>query len=212
MKKTLFTLLNLCFGLMIASPALAADDAALYAPEPPENAAFIRVINGTAKNLDALPMGGVNFNNVAAHSISAYQIVPEGSYPSPKNAATTWVVAPKKYYVLTMTDKATSLVEESGIENPAKSQVYFYNLTSKAGATLFAPKHNVDIVSSVAAGGQSIKPINALTLDISARIAGKEVELFQAVELQRRIGTTFVIAENGAGAFTAFYATNQQAQ
>ena len=208
----LFTYLTAAFLSIVMIAPAQADDAALYAPEPPENAAFVRVINGTATKLDSLALGGIAFTNVEALSISPYQIVPEGSYISPKNEAVSWDVQPKKYYVLTMNDAATTLVEEEGIENPAKSQVYFYNLTSKADAALHAPKHSVDIVGGVEANSQSSKAINALTLDISARIAGEEVETFQAVELQRRIGTTFVVTEDTSGKLSAFYADNQQAQ
>jgi len=211
MTKTFSLIASAFLSLFIIMPA-QANDAALYAPEPPENAAFVRVINGTATKLDSLALGGIAFTNVDAESISPYQIVPEGQYASPKDAAVSWDIQPKKYYVLTMSDSATTLVEEQGVENPAKSQVYFYNLTSKPDAALHAPKHSVDIVGGVEAGNQTSKSINALTLDISARVGGEEVELFPGVELQRRIGTTFVVSEDAGGKLTAFYSDNQQAQ
>ncbi len=210
MTKLFSTIAATLLSLVVMAPAHASD-AALYAPEPPENAAFVRVINGTASPLETLALGGIAFTNVEANTISPYQIVPEGSYASPKDAAVSWDVQPQKYYVLTMSSAATTLVEEPGIENQAKSQVYFYNLTSKTAA-LHAPKFKADIVGDVEAGTQSSKAINALTIDISARVDGADIETFQAVELQRRIGTTFVVTENANGSISAFYSDNQQAQ
>lgn len=206
MKKLLGTV---AVSLLVAASAAQANDQQLYDPAPPADAAFVRIVNGTADAVK-LTIGSASYADVAKGSAAGYQIVKEGKYKpslsvgSKASEEAEVDVAAGKYYTLAVVhdaaDKdgvAVKPMDDALMSNPAKAYVYFYNLSDKPNAAVNAPKFKKDVVSVTTTPAAASKDLGQATVDLSVTADAKEVKLFPAVALQRRAGVTFVLSGTG---------------
>jgi alginate O-acetyltransferase complex protein AlgF len=156
----------------------------------------VRVVNGLtdAAKINAT-LGNTSFSAVASPSISDYMIVPAGkhAFAAAKTKA-SFTIAAGKYYSILLSSTAAQLTEDALIRNPAKTQLYFYNLSDSAKASVFATKQKVAIVKDVATGKAASREMNALTLAVDVKAGDTTVKNFSDVALKRRIGTSFLLA------------------
>ncbi len=192
--------LTLLFAMLgLATPALA-NDQELYDPAPPADSAFVRLINATGDATKlSTSVGSVSFKDLASPAISPYYVLKANDYTMKLGEASFPVkVEAGKYYTLALQraeGKPTlTVLPDAIISNPAKSVVYFYNLSTVPSASLFASEHKADIVASTAPGKGGAREVNPLTLSLVIKAGDKEVKSFPGVELKRRTGTTFVLA------------------
>jgi alginate O-acetyltransferase complex protein AlgF len=200
MKKIWMTLL----ALMLPQLAMA-DDAELYDPAPPPNSAFVRVIQ-VGKASAPATLAGKSFT-LKEKAISDYLVIPAGEQEFKAGAEkATLTIDAGKYYTLIATGSGKpQQAEDAQIKNPAKSMIYFYNVSDSAGS-LYAPVHKADIVS--AEPGKNVsKEINALKLAVDVKAGDKAVKSFKDVQLKRRIGTTFILM-GSKGAYQAVQVGN----
>lgn len=206
MKKLLVTV---AASAMMMATAAQANDQQLYDPAPPADAAFVRIVNGTADTVK-LTVASASYADVAKGAAAGYQVVKEGKYkPSLSVGAKTSEeaeinVAAGKYYTLAVVKDAADAdgvavkpMEDAQMSNPAKAYVYFYNLSDKANAAVNAPKFKKDVVAVTATPASASKDLGQATVDLSVVADAKEVKLFPAVALQRRAGVTFVLSGTG---------------
>lgn len=207
-------------SLVMMAGVVQANDQQLYDPAPPADAAFVRVVNGTANAVD-VTVGSAAYAKVAKGAAATYQIVKEGEYkPSVVVAGKTseeagLKVAAGKYYTLAVVSDAADAdgvalkeMEDAQMSNPAKAYVYFYNLSDKANAAVRAPKFNKDVVALTATPASASRDLGQATVDLAVTADGKDVKVFSGVALQRRAGVTFVLS--GAGdALEATMSTNE---
>ena len=66
-------------SLVMMAGVAQANDQQLYDPAPPADAAFVRVVNGTANAVD-VTVGSAAYAKVAKGAAATYQIVKEGEY------------------------------------------------------------------------------------------------------------------------------------
>lgn len=198
-----------------------ANDQQLYDPAPPSDSAFVRVINGTGADAN-VTVGSATYQKVAkSGGVAAYQVIKEGEYTPALQVSgaatqeTPLKVAAGKYYTLAIVKDAKDAdgvavkeMEDALMSNPTKSYVYFYNLTDKATAAVFSPKHKKDVVAVNSAFSAASKELGQLTVDLAVTADGKEVKQFPAVAFQRRAGVTFVLSGE-ADALAATMANNE---
>ena len=179
-----------------AFPAFANDDG-LYDAPPPPNSAFVRIIDASGTGNIIVSLGDVSVT-VPVSAVSGYAIVPAGKLPVTLGEATAEVeVAAGKFYsIAVFSAAAPTVMEDVAIANPAKAGIYFYNLAKEGNATLFAPKQNVAVIDTVAAGKTGFRDINAVTLDLEVRTSGAPT-LMKDVALKRRAGLTIVVFDGG---------------
>jgi alginate O-acetyltransferase complex protein AlgF len=190
-------MIALFISLLWFIPSLAgAGDEGLYEPTPPADSAFVRVIqaNSTAKTVTP-ELGGKSFGKLTYPALSAYQIIPAGEHSFKAGEVTAKLaVEAGRYYSIALTSSAApALLEDALIANPAKARLYFYNLSDAKETTLFAPKQKAAIFSKQAAGSNTSREINALTLPLQLLVADKLVASLPEVQLKRRAGTSVVL-------------------
>ncbi|NJN45145.1 MAG: hypothetical protein HC808_00010 [Candidatus Competibacteraceae bacterium] len=145
----------------------AAQDAELYDPAPPPNAAFVRVVNATAADSSiSAQLAGIDFGELPYPGVSAYQVVQEGErvfQTGEKNEPLT--IKAGNYYtiaVLGQGDEQHILpIQDSVSTNPAKCGVLFYNLSDQPAASLRVPSRNVDVIAAVNPGKGELREVNA---------------------------------------------------
>ncbi len=181
---------------LILPCAAQANDAALYDPAPPADAAFVRVINASGEAKVNANLSGISFSNVAYPEVSGYYVVKQGEsefQAGEKHEKVT--IAPAKYYTIAvLPENKIKVFEDDLVKNPTKARVYFYNLSNAASASLYAPEHKADIISDVKPGESKSREVNALTLQLTIKADGKDAKALDKVILKRRAGYTAVVA------------------
>lgn len=197
-------------ALFLLPMAALADDAELYDPAPPANSAFVRVVNGLTDAVKReATLGKISLGAAPSPSIGDYRIIPAGKHPfvAGKAAADFTIAAGKYYSVLLFEQGKPKLVEDELISNPAKTRVYFYNLSDAAQATIFASTQKIAVIDKLESGGFSSREMNALKLALQVKAEDTPVKDFHDVPLKRRIGTSFLLAGK-KGAYQAVMVSN----
>jgi Alginate O-acetyl transferase AlgF len=196
-------LLNLVLvaSSMPACILVFAGDDGLYDAPPPPDAAFIRVLNGTE---DPTPLALAMQNadvKVQAHQVSPYAMLKAGDVVV-KGMSTDIPLSLNAggYYTLAIANAAASkLFADTPPEDPAKSRIYFYNLSDRENVDLFVPvaaKNAIDDVSPQGAASVELKA--PLQIDMVAKSDSGELAHFDAVALKRRSTLTIaVFGSNG---------------
>jgi Alginate O-acetyl transferase AlgF len=199
MKLSIFKGVIIAAGIAAtATTGLAADDG-LYDAPPPPDAAFIRVLNGaTDTSPVALDVQGQELK-VLNHKVSSYAMVKAGE-TSAKGLAVEQVLIlkPGSFYTLAITNSgSTKLFEDTPPDDPAKSRLYFYNLSDKPSVDLFVPAASKNALHGLAADSTASVELKApLQLDMEAKSDTDVLAKFDAVALKRR--STVTIAVFGA--------------
>lgn len=185
--------------LCAATSGAYANDQQLYDAAPPADAAFVRVINASPAGEITASMSDAKFGKVAYPGISPYMVVKQGNQTlkTSTNAKSINLEAGKYYTLAIGQDGAITTLTDSGITEPSKAYVYFYNFSDAPTASLQAVKQKVDIVSDVTAGTSKERTMNALEVDMAIMAEGKTIESFSGVNLQRRSGLSFLLAGKG---------------
>ncbi len=181
------------------------NEAELYDPEPPANAAYVRLINLTGQK-QTITLGSATLTVDANTILTPYHVVKEGRYSTLFHTITTDLAIPAQAYIsLALTAENIKPVNDPAIINPIKAMIYFYNY-SDAPATLFAPTQNAAIFENLPAGSAAAREINALSLDLAVRQEHQPDHLLPHVMLQRKhgysiiyTGETVTNAENSIG-------------
>ena len=204
-------LLTWMIALLFPFVSTQADDAELYDPAPPADSAFVRVINAKSDTSDTkASVGGVSYGELSYPTISNYRIVKGGSHKATLGAMSADVaIEAGGYFTIGLNEAGEiKLIKDELLANPAKSRAYFYNFTDADGGTLFAPEHGAPILDQIAANQGKSREVNALKLNLQAKIGETVIQDFSAVQLKRRIGTSFVITGK-AGSYKAIMIENE---
>lgn len=185
--------------ISLFSFSLFADDAELYDPAPPTNAAFVRLAIGTPTIKEQqTAVGATSYGTVSYPALTDYRIIESGSHEVvigelKKNLR----IEPGKYYTIAATQDGELLpFSEMLLENPAKSHVYLYNLSNVEPIQLIAPKHNMAVLEAVKINNLKSRDINALTISLEVKHADTSIQTFNDVVLKRRVGTSFLVTGN----------------
>ncbi len=199
LNKILAVIFGMLSFLFLPMKAMA-DDAELYDPAPPPGSAYIRFIN--AYSGEIIPeLSGKSFGKISYPQISDYKIFKANEYDvkAGKRSKKVSIKADGYYTIAVLQDGKIALYEDKPIKNPAKAMVYFYNLSTAAIASLYAPEHKTAVLSDVAADDAVAREVNALKLILQVRAGDKEVAQYDDVQLKRRRGMSFaLIGKEGA--------------
>ena len=116
-------------GLLLLVSAASAQDEGLYAPAPPADAAFVRVLNAGAGELTPT-LGETAFGALDAGTISPYRVVLQGSAElSAGDVTSALEVEAGRFYTVLLTDEAT-LLEDPALQNRAQALLLLYNVSA----------------------------------------------------------------------------------
>ena len=193
--------------LLFGSLALAQDTQGLYAPAPPPNSAFIRLINATRTPLKAT-LGGKSASAPKV-GISSYLVVPQGKVSMTSGAAgVTLPLSAGKFYSAVWTGKTFKLLTDSNADDRAKALLTLYNLSSKPSLDLKTADGKLSVVSGVKPGSSGDRAVNGITVDLAAFSGTKALATFKGVSLERGNAYAVVVTDAGSS-FTASSTTTK---
>ncbi len=144
----------------------------LYAPAPPANAAFVRLVYAapTAPAME-VSLGEVRYGSLAYGEGTPYRIVLQGEYQLSSELLKqnlqliagnfyTGVIAP------TPTGLEVTLFQDKPVTNRAKAIITLYNVSALSTAELMTADGATSVLSAVAAGESASVEVNPVTVDL----------------------------------------------
>lgn len=209
MKFTLpgtFTAVSLL--LAAVTPVNAGDDG-LYSAPPPPDSAFLRVLNGD--DIVAPVVANGNSMSIQPHRISRYAIVKAGEVKlEGLNHDGPLTLKIGGYYTLAVLEGEASakLYVDAPLVDPAKSRVYFYNLTDTPDVDLYVPAAKQNALEKLTPVSSASVELKApLQIELVAKTQAGELAKFEGVALKRRAGVSLVLF-GGKGKYTSLVAPN----
>ncbi len=180
-------------GMLAVTGAAFAQDEGLYEAPVDPNSAFVRVlapaasvavINGSS--MDELQGGLSPYVNVKPGSIAVSAGEAAGSVEAAAGSYYTyaWDAAGS---AISLTDKTSN--------DPAKADVYLYNLSDKPEIDLFVPAAKVNAIAATpTAGSKSVSLKAPLKIDVEVKAGGETIGKLDALELTRRGGISIIVS------------------
>jgi len=185
-------------GLLLAVNAAGAQDTqGLYAPAPPANSAFIRVINSSSASLNAT-VGGKAASAPKA-GISTYMVVAQGTVVAKSgNTSVILPVSAGKFYSAVWNGKTFKLLSDMSADDRAKALLTVYNLSTAASLDLKTADGKLSVVSSVKPGESGNRAVNGITVDLAAMNGTKVLATFKGVALERGNAYAIVVTDTSS--------------
>lgn len=183
--------------LLLLGQALAQDTQGLYAPAPPPDSAFVRVINASASPLSATL--GSKAATAPKAGISTYVVVPQGSVTAKVGAVSSnLAVVAGKFYSAVWNGKAFRLMTDVSADDRAKAQLTVYNLSSRQALDLKTADGKLSVVSGVKPGESGNRAVNGITVDLAVYGGSKALTTFKGVALERGTAYAIVVTDSGS--------------
>ena len=190
--KFLLTVTALLFGI-----ASAQDLAGLYAPAPPPDSAFVRVINTTATPVSATL--GSKAAVAPKAGISTYVVVPQGNVAAKVGAASSnLAVVAGKFYSAVWNGKTFRLMTDVSADDRAKAQLTVYNLGTRPALDLKTADGKLSVVSGVKPGQSGNRAVNGITVDLAVFGGSKALATFKGAALERGNAYAIVVTDSGS--------------
>jgi hypothetical protein len=189
------TLALIILTMVLAPFAAHAGEEELYAPVPPADSSFIRVVNLTDTPDAQTKIDDATIPPGMENAVSEYVVIKAGerSFHFNDKKEPVSIEAGQYYTIAVSGDGSVKVFKDALIKDPAKAVIYFYNLSDAADATLTAPSHNTAIFEKVAANDSKSREINAVTFGLKATAKGKDAGTVDEVELKRGRGTSLFL-------------------
>lgn len=175
--------------------ALCATSSAqqLYAPAPPANSAFVRVIGAPAATLETQPV------TAAKDAVSAYVVIPQGSLTARVGTVSQkFTVVAGKFYSVVLLGGKLSLLTDQAADNKAKALLTMYNLSSATALDLKTADGKLSVVRGVKPGESGSRAVNGITVDLAAFNETKTINTLKGVKLERGNAYAIVVTDTGA--------------
>ena len=173
-----------------ASLTAHAQDAGLYGRADDPNASFVRVVTFDQQTAT---IGGKPVS--PDKGVSAYVNVDPGSVEvssGGKNAVVK--VEPGKYYTMTIGADGERVFTDIVKNDPAKAQLYLYNLSDIPNVDLFVPAAKALALKGVAKGESKDVALKApLSLAFEVQKDGAAVASIEPIDIKRKAGYSIVI-------------------
>lgn len=183
-------LLLLCLSVIGQAEA---QDAGLYGKAMDPEASFVRVVS-----LEGLAsvIGGTSVNS--QQGISPYVNVEPGEVEISAGTRSSQVdVEPGSFYTLAFTPSGAKVFKDDVKNDPAKAQVYLYNLSDLDSVDLFVPAAKVAAVEMLPSGSSKDVALRApLSLAFEIRKDGRALAPPFTIDLKRRSGYTVILSGN----------------
>lgn len=176
---------------------VAAQEEGLYAPAPPADAAFVRVLN--VGEGDIVPtLGETAFSALSYGTVSPYRVVLQGSADLEAGTITdTLELQAGRFYTVIVGEDA-ALLEDPTLENRAQTLLLLYN-ASAAPVNLKTADGSTDVIPDVAPGEVGSIPVNPISVAFGAFSGDTLLTAFDEAQLERSAAySTFVLPDDTA--------------
>jgi alginate O-acetyltransferase complex protein AlgF len=196
-----------CFVLLLAAAAapLGAAPQSVYGPSAPGDSAFVRVVSLLADPL-RVSLGATRIGPVGYGTVSSYFPVVPDIYVVRAGGAELEVV-PKSggYLTIACTPKGIILFDDPPHTNPARAQVFLYNLTSLPSLDLKTADGKTAVIAGVKNGESAQVVVNAVTAALAVYSGTTLVKAVGSLALQR--GVSYSVFAMGDAAHVSLLAT-----
>ncbi len=179
-------------ALGISAP-LAAAPGSVYGPSAPGDSAFVRVINAlpTVSSL-RLDLGATRFQDIAYASVSAYRPVVPDVYLVRVGGMELEVIAKTRtYYTVACTASGILLFEDATHTDPARAQIFLYNLTSLDPLDLKTADGKTAVIKAVRPQTSDLKVVNAVNVSLAVFSGAARIGAPTSLALKR--GSSFSV-------------------
>ncbi len=195
--------LKLLFVTVLVGAALvSAQEEGLYAPAPPADAAFVRVLHAAEGAGEVTPsVGDTDFGALAYGAVSPYRVVLQGTAELGAGRVTEALeLEAGRFYTVVVTDTVT-LLEDPTLGNRAQTLLVLYNAYSEP-VSLKTADGATDVIPDVAPGELGSIPVNPISVAFGAFSGDAALATFEETQLERgAVYSTFVLP--GGDAFFA---------
>lgn len=194
--KKLFTVLF----LTLLSAVFAQGEGQLYAPAPPADAAFVRILNASDAEGNFV-LGDKDFGAVAAASSSPYQVITQGSATLSGDATGTYDVAAGKFYTIVAASGKGTLIEDPQLTNRAQTLILLYN-ASNAPVNLKTADGATAVIPDVAPNEVGSVEVNPIAVAFAVFKGTEAVQAFDEVQLSRSAAYSAFVLPGGKAVFS----------
>jgi alginate O-acetyltransferase complex protein AlgF len=194
MRAAFFVVMALCAAL----PVNAQGHQSVYGPSTPGDSAFVRVLSLLPDPV-RVSLGATRIGPVASSAVSSYQPVVPDIYLVRAGGKELEVV-PKSGAWLTIacTPKGIILFTDPPHTDPARAQVFLYNLTGFPALDLRTADGKTTLLAGVKSGASAQVVVNALSVSLALYNGSTLVKQVGTLALQR--GSSFSVFALGQGA------------
>jgi alginate O-acetyltransferase complex protein AlgF len=189
--------------LLLCSALVSAQEG-LYAPAPPADAAFVRVLHAAegAGEVSA-NLGDTSFEALSYGSVSPYRVVLQGTAQlSAGGVSGALELSAGHFYTVVVTDTAT-LLEDPTLQNRAQTLLVLYNMSGDT-VTLKTADGSTDVIPDVAPGRLGSIEVNPISVAFGVFSGEAALTAFEETQLERgAVYSSFVLPDD-----TAFFVQN----
>ena len=155
-------LVSLLAPLAVVPLGLSQGEPGLYAPAPPDDSAFLRVMSIDSASSEG-SVGDTAFELSVDDPVTPYRVLPEGVVDVSIGTVDGSIdVAPGRFYTFAIIDGRSILFEDRTVENRAKAVLTLYNFTKEplSMTTLDASVELFDNIAVRASASIAVNPVD----------------------------------------------------
>lgn len=191
----------LILSLLVLWGLTTAQEEGFYAPAPPADAAFVRLVYaGDEVKAAELSVGDADFGTLQYGNVSPYRVVRQGTRVVRVDdlSQDVEVVAGKFYTVLVLPGEGgpgISVLEDATSTNRAKALIALYNASSLPDTALKTADGRTEVLTGVEALAAKSVEVNAVAVDLA--VFGGEGVLGSLPSLQLERGHVYSVVVMG---------------
>ena len=163
--------LIILFAMALAVPSL-------YAPAPPPDSAFVRVINTSNASLNS-KIGSVSLaENLGMASVGAYRVIKQGSHTISGAGKTQSLTLEAGYfYTLGWVDGNWVVIQDKTASSLAKARIGFYNFSSVQGVSLKTSDAKLTLFEGFTPNQYDMLQVNPVKVQLAVFAGSRKFEL-----------------------------------
>ncbi len=191
MKKLIILLSLLVLNISLAQQKV-------YAPVPPANSAFVRVIHAdTSMESMTAQIAEQSYEGLELGGISDYKVVAEGNYDVMLGSVTAGLeFSAGNYYSVAVANGEVSLLQDDINSNLAKTMLVLYNFSDVDAVDMKTADGSTSVVVGVAPQEMGNILVNPIQVDLAAFSAADAVDSFTGLSLHS--GATYSMVVVGS--------------
>lgn len=159
----------------------------LYGPPAGEGTAMVRLLNASpAGGPLEVDLGAVRYGPLEFTQVSPYRpLFPDAYLIRAAGREQMLEPRPGAYYTVVVAPDAIRVLEDPAHRDPARAQLFLYNLTSLPEVDLLTADGKVRVISGVAPGGSAQVAVNPVPVELAVFRDGILLEKVGDLGLQR---------------------------
>jgi alginate O-acetyltransferase complex protein AlgF len=192
-----------CFPFLLAPIALVGLGLALaapplYAPAPPADSAFVRVVNANAGVGLPFTAGGITLEGKLAYGkIGAYRVLKQGITKFEAAGKTSDVkLEAGRFYTLAFSRGHWTTITDRSASDINKARIGVYNFSDRSDVSLKTSDGQLSLLENLESDGYDVVQVNPVKAQLAAFSGGKGMS-FPEVQLEANVAYSVVVVGTG---------------